>query len=130
VGQHLTGMLYQHAQKIVLLGGQFHLFVGDLDDAQLCGCGWDALLSSVPTMTRAALPMRWRIFAPSPRRSGRRSVDRQVQTLDRCCAASDLGNSVDTVVVGWQTASLPAIAVSAGEAGCPRPRRASYPFWE
>jgi hypothetical protein len=62
---------------------------------------------------------------------GRRSVDRQVRTLDRCCTASDLGNSVDTVVVGWHTASLPAIAVSAGEAGSPRPpRHEAYPFGE
>src|SRR5262249_41043028 len=58
----------------------------------------------------------------------RRSIDRQVQTSDRRCAASDLGSSVDAVVVGWQTASLPALTVSTGEGGSPRPRRAGGPF--
>src|SRR5262245_44200266 len=60
----------------------------------------------------------------------RRSIDRQVPTSDRGCAASDLLSSVDTVVVGWQTASLPTLAVSTGEAGSPRPRRASAPLGE
>jgi len=57
-----------------------------------------------------------------------RSADGQVQTFDRCCATSDLGSSVDTVVVGWQTASLPTLAVSAGEVRFPWPSR--YPRYQ
>jgi len=61
---------------------------------------------------------------------GRRSIDRQVQTPHRRCAARDLFSSVDTVVVGSQTTSLPALAVATGEARSPRPRRTSDPFGE
>jgi hypothetical protein len=61
-------------------------------------------------------------------RQQRASVDRQAQTC-RCCAAGDLGSSVDTVVVGWQPASLPAFAVSTGEIRSPwAPRRQTQSF--
>src|SRR6516162_11545082 len=60
-----------------------------------------------------------------------RLVHKQGQTFDRCCAASDLGSSVDTVVVRRQTASLPTLAVSTGKVRSPRPsRHQSHPFGE
>ena len=33
MGEHLAGMLHEHAQQVVLLGRKLHLLVGDLDDA-------------------------------------------------------------------------------------------------
>jgi hypothetical protein len=88
------------------------------------------LLSFVIADVPNRVQTHFRCAGNGPRGHGRRSIDRQVHTPHRRCAARDLFSSVDTVVVGRQTTSLPALAVSTGEARSPRPRRASDPFGE
>jgi len=56
VGQHLAGMLHQHAQQLVFLRREFYLLVADLDDAahqvdgQLAGSKQRALAMDLQLM--------------------------------------------------------------------------------